>query len=111
MNLLKSLNNYSKQIYNYFFNYNINKLTTFAQDPSKIIRILEHALFHKEYILLTYQNGCTEIGQLIKRTSAGRFVLDRYMRFSPPTSWPLPAPLRRWALCPWLAAPSPGKPT
>ena len=77
MNLLKSLNNYSKQIYNYFFNYNINKLTTFAQDPSKIIRILEHALFHKEYILLTYQNGCTEIGQLIKRTSAGRFVLDK----------------------------------
>ncbi|OYS01586.1 hypothetical protein [Lactobacillus johnsonii] len=78
MNLLKSLNNYSKQLYNYFFKYNINKLTTFAQDPSKIIRILEHALFHKEYILLTYQNGCTEIGQLIKRTSAGRFVLDSY---------------------------------
>ena len=76
MNLLKSLNNYSKQIYNYFFTYNINKLTTFAQDPGKIIRILEHALFHKEYILLTYQNGKTEIGQLIKRTSAGRFVLD-----------------------------------
>ena len=47
MNLLKSLNNYSKQIYNYFFNYNINKLTTFAQDPSKIIRILEHALFRR----------------------------------------------------------------
>lgn len=78
MNLLKSLNNYSKKIYNYFFTYNINKLTTFAQDPGKIIRILEHALFHKEYILLTYQNGKTEIGQLIKRTSAGRFVLDSY---------------------------------
>lgn len=78
MNLLKSLNNYSKKIYNYFFTYNVNKLTTFAQDPGKIIRILEHALFHKEYILLTYQNGKTEIGQLIKRTSAGRFVLDNY---------------------------------
>ena len=78
MNLLKSLNNYSKKIYNYLFTYNINKLTTFAQDPGKIIRILEHALFHKEYILLTYQNGKTEIGQLIKRTSTGRFVLDSY---------------------------------
>lgn len=78
MNLLKSLNNYSKKIYNYLFTYNINKLTAFAQDPGKIIRILEHALFHKEYILLTYQNGKTEIGQLIKRTSAGRFVLDSY---------------------------------
>lgn len=78
MNLLKSLNNYSKKIYNYLFTYNINNLTTFAQDPGKIIRILEHALFHKEYILLTYQNGKTEIGQLIKRTSAGRFVLDSY---------------------------------
>ena len=78
MNLLKSLNNYSKKIYNYFFTYNVNKLTTFAQDPGKIIRILEHALFHKEYIFLTYQNGKTEIGQLIKRTSAGRFVLDSY---------------------------------
>lgn len=78
MNLLKSLNNYSKKIYNYLFTYNINKLTTFAQDPGKIIRILEHALFHKEYILLTYQNGKMEIGQLIKRTSAGRFVLDSY---------------------------------
>ena len=78
MNLLKSLNNYSKKIYNYLFTYNINKLTTFAQDPGKIIRILEHALFNKEYILLTYQNGKTEIGQLIKRTSAGRFVLDSY---------------------------------
>lgn len=78
MNLLKSLNNYSKKIYNCLFTYNINKLTTFAQDPGKIIRILEHALFHKEYILLTYQNGKTEIGQLIKRTSAGRFVLDSY---------------------------------
>lgn len=78
MNLLKSLNNYSRLIYNYFFTYNIDKLTTFAQDPGKIIRILEHALFHKEFILLTYQNGKTEIGQLIKRTSAGRFVLDSY---------------------------------
>ncbi|KRM99063.1 hypothetical protein FD18_GL000149 [Lactobacillus taiwanensis DSM 21401] len=39
---------------------------------------MEHALFHKEFILLTYQNGKTEIGQLIKRTSAGRFVLDSY---------------------------------
>ncbi len=78
MNLLKSLNNYSRLIYNYFFTYNIDKLTTFAQDPGKIISILEHALFHKEFILLTYQNGKTEIGQLIKRTSAGRFVLDSY---------------------------------
>ncbi len=78
MNLLKSLNNYSRLIYNFFFTYNIDKLTTFAQDPGKIIRILEHALFHKEFILLTYQNGKTEIGQLIKRTSAGRFVLDSY---------------------------------
>ena len=78
MKLLKSLNNYSRLIYNYFFTYNIDKLTTFAQDPGKIIRILEHALFHKEFILLTYQNGKTEIGQLIKRTSAGRFVLDSY---------------------------------
>jgi hypothetical protein len=78
MNLLKSLNNYSRLIYNYFFTYNIDKLTTFAQDPGKIIHILEHALFHKEFILLTYQNGKTEIGQLIKRTSAGRFVLDSY---------------------------------
>lgn len=78
MNLLKSLNNYSKQIYNHFFVYNIDKLTTFAQDPSKIIHILEHALFHKEYILLTYQNGETEIGKLKRRTSAGRFILDSY---------------------------------
>ena len=78
MNLLKSLNNYSRLIYNYFFTYNIDKLTTFAQDPGIIIRILQHALFHIEFILLTYQNGKTEIGQLIKRTSAGRFVLDSY---------------------------------
>ena len=51
MNLLKSLNNYSRLIYNYFFTYNIDKLTTFAQDPGKIIRILEHALFHN-YLLI-----------------------------------------------------------
>ena len=33
------------------------------------------------------------------------------IRYSPPTCWPLPAPLRRWARYPWWAAPLRGKPT
>ncbi|CCI81928.1 hypothetical protein [Lactobacillus hominis] len=79
MKLAKSIqakiNSYAKHAYHHFFDYNLDALTTYAQSPAKIIRILEHALFYREFVLITYQNGTTEIGQLVGRTSSGRFIL------------------------------------
>lgn len=79
MNLAKAfqskINSYTKKIYQHFFEYNMDLLTTYGQAPAKIIRILEHALFYREFVLITYQDGSTEIGQLVGRTSSGRFIL------------------------------------
>ncbi|WP_297819628.1 hypothetical protein, partial [uncultured Lactobacillus sp.] len=79
MNLAKTIQSkihlYAKTAYHHFFDYDIDTLTTYAQAPAQIIRILEHALFYREFVLITYRNGNTEIGQLVARTSSGRFIL------------------------------------
>ena len=77
-NIQKKLFKHTKNIYNHFFNYDIDKLTTFAQEPTIIIRKLEQAFFQKSFVLITYQNGKNEIGQLIARSTNGRFVLRTY---------------------------------
>lgn len=77
-NIQRKLNTYAKNIYNHFFDYDLDKLTTFAQEPSIIIRKLEKAFFQRQFVLITYQNGKTEIGQLIARSTNGRFVLRSY---------------------------------
>lgn len=79
-NIQHKLNTYVKNIYHYFFEYDLAKLTTFAQEPSLIIRKLEQAFFQRQFVLITYQNGRTEIGQLIARSTNGRFVLRSHDR-------------------------------
>lgn len=73
--LQQKVSSYAKKIYNHFFEYDLDTLTTYAQEPGIIIRILEEALFYRYFVLITYQNGTTEIGQIVGRTSAGRFIL------------------------------------
>lgn len=74
-NLQHKLNTYAKQAYDHFFEYNLDKLTTFGQEPGRIIRKLEQALFYRQFVLITYQNGTTEIGQIVSRSTSGRFIL------------------------------------
>lgn len=77
-NLQSKLKTSVKNIYHHFFEYDLSKLTILGQEPSLIIRRLEHAFFQREFVLITYQNGKTEIGQLIARSTNGRFVLRSY---------------------------------
>ncbi|MDF7638729.1 hypothetical protein PT285_04875 [Lactobacillus sp. ESL0791] len=63
-----------KKLYHYLFSYDEDKLSIYGQDGSKILAKLSFALLHKPYILLTYQDGSSDIGQIIKRLSPHRFV-------------------------------------
>lgn len=64
-----------KKVYHYLFEYDEDRLSIYGQFCGKILAYLSYALLHRAYVLLTYQDGSTEIGQITKRLSAGRFVL------------------------------------
>ncbi len=69
------MKNSLKKIYHYLFDYDIDKLSIYDQYHSEILSSLEFALLHRAYVLLRYQDGTSEIGQVIKHISAGRFAL------------------------------------
>ena len=64
-----------KKAYQYLFEYNTDKLCIYSQFNGIILARLSYAILHKNYILITFQNGSYEIGQIPKRISIGRFVL------------------------------------
>ena len=69
------MKNSLKKIYHYFFDYDEDKLSIYSQYYYEILTDLNSALLHRSYILVSYQDGTSEIGQIIKRISAGRFIL------------------------------------
>lgn len=70
-----TLNNQIKKIYNHFFSYNLEILTSYGQQQDQIINKLEFAFFHRDFILLTYQNGKTEIGKIIGGIDCSMIIL------------------------------------
>ena len=69
------MKNSLKKIYHYFFDYDEDKLSIYSQYYYEILTDLNSALLHRSYVLVSYQDGTSEIGQIIKRISAGRFIL------------------------------------
>lgn len=69
------MKNSLKRIYHYLFEYDEEKLSIYNQYHSEILFSLEYAILHRAYVLLSYQDGTSEIGQITKRISAGRFIL------------------------------------
>lgn len=69
------MKNSLKKIYHYLFAYDEDKLSIYSQFHREIISSLNYALLNRAYVLLSYQDGSSEIGQIIKRISIGRFVL------------------------------------
>ncbi|UXN11235.1 hypothetical protein [Lactobacillus amylovorus] len=64
-----------KKAYHHLFEYNTDKLCIYSQFNGIILARLSYAILHKNYILITFQDGSYEIGQILKRISIGRFVL------------------------------------
>lgn len=69
------MKNSLKKIYHYFFDYDEEKLSIYNQYQNEILSSLSFALLHRAYVLISYQNGTSEIGQITKQVSAGRFIL------------------------------------
>lgn len=69
------MKNSLKKIYHYFFEYDDEKLSIYSQYQNEILASLNYALIRRAYVLLNYHDGSSEIGQITKRLSAGRFVL------------------------------------
>lgn len=65
-----------KKAYRYLFEYNTDKLSIYSQFSGKILAYLTYAILHKNYLMITYRDGTSEIGKISKRLSAGRFVLS-----------------------------------
>jgi hypothetical protein len=61
--------------YHYLFQYDRDRLSLFSQNNAKILRRLSQAYQESAFVLITYQNGKNEIGQITKQLSISRFVL------------------------------------
>ena len=69
------MKNSLKKLCHYFFDYDDEKLSIYSQYNYEILAKLNSALLGRSYVLISYQDGTNEIGQIINRISAGRFVL------------------------------------
>ena len=70
------MKNSFKKVYHYLFEYDNDKLSIYNQYYSEILSTLEFALLHHAFVLLSYQDGSSEIGQITKQISPGKFVLS-----------------------------------
>lgn len=69
------MKNSLKKIYHYLFAYDEDKLSIYSQFHNEILSSLHYALLQRAYALISYQDGTSEIGQITRQISAGRFVL------------------------------------
>ncbi len=66
------------KIYHYLFTYDTQKRTTTGQASLKMAGLLSYALLNRSFVLLTFDDGTSEIGQVIRRLSAESFVFRSY---------------------------------
>ncbi|WEV36349.1 hypothetical protein [Lactobacillus sp. ESL0677] len=69
------MKNSLKKIYHYLFTYDDDKLSIYNQAYRHILTTLNFALLHRDFVMITYPNDTSEIGQIVKRVSTGRFIL------------------------------------
>lgn len=61
--------------YNYLFTYDEDKLTIYGQKEKELIDALDSAFTHRKFVLITYENSQNDIGIIIKKISAARYIL------------------------------------
>ena len=67
-----------QKAYHYLFEYDFNRISIKGQYTNKIVRYLSYALLYRTYVMITYPDCSTDIGQITKKISAGRFVLKTH---------------------------------
>lgn len=75
-NIAEKITHPVKNLYNYLFSYDPDKLTTFGQSVYQILNRLSYAKLHKDYILVTFNNGKTLIGKMRSFPTYDRFVVQ-----------------------------------
>ena len=75
INITYFLSTQLRKAYHYLFECITDKLSIYSQFNGKILARISYAILHKNFILITFQDGSHEIGQISKRISIGRFVL------------------------------------
>lgn len=74
-NLAAILKRPIKRAYHYLFSYDPERMAINGQYNGKILAYLSLALLKHAFVMITYPDASTEIGQITRRLSAGRFVL------------------------------------
>ena len=69
------MKNSLRKIYHYFFDYDEDRLSIYSQYNYEVLAALNKALMQHSFVLISYQDGLSEIGQIRGRVSAGRYVL------------------------------------
>ncbi|MEB3364558.1 hypothetical protein SDC49_16440 [Lactobacillus sp. R2/2] len=69
------MKNSLRKIYHYFFDYDEDRLSIYSQYNYEVLDALNKALMQHSFVLISYQDGLSEIGQITGRVSAGRYVL------------------------------------
>ena len=69
------MKNSLKKIYHYLFDYDNNKPDGTNQYSSEILTLLTMAMHNQKYVLVTFQDGQSEIGQVNQQLSAQKFIL------------------------------------
>ena len=64
-----------KNAFHYLFGYNLDRLRILPDSMDENIANLQQAFLHREYALITFDNGDVQVGQTTKRISSSRFVL------------------------------------
>lgn len=74
-NLVTKIQSPLKKAYHYLFEYNVERMSIDGQFSGKVLALLSFAILHRAFVMITYPDGQTEIGQITRRLSAGRFLL------------------------------------
>lgn len=73
-NLLIKIKQPLQKAYHYLFEYDFDRMSIPGQFSNKILADLSYALLHRAFVMITYNDASTDIGQITKRISAGRFI-------------------------------------
>ncbi|KRL19437.1 hypothetical protein FD39_GL000957 [Lactobacillus amylolyticus DSM 11664] len=73
-NLVAKIKSPIKRAYHYLSEYDFDRMSIDGQIAGKILAYLSYAILHHVFVMITYYDGHTDIGQISRRLSAGRFV-------------------------------------
>lgn len=70
-----ALKNKISSMYAHLFSYDLDELTMYSDEDQEILNKLSYAFLHREYILLTFNDGKQEIVKIKNLLDAGQKVV------------------------------------